>query len=289
MPVSYSYLNNVDFSEIYSCFLEAFADYHIDMSYMNQQAMYNRMCKNGVDYNVSVGAFDNGKMVGFTLIGIDDWRGQKAAFDAGTGIVPDFRGKGIARKMFEFSIPKCKELGIEKFLLEVLRVNEAGIKAYQKTGFNITRELDCFALQVDQFKSSGKPVAGIVIRQVERDILSQFAPHLDWQPSWENSFSSISRIPDEVNIYGAFTGDKCVGILAFYPALNWVMSLVIKRNYRLKGIAVQLVTHCVPNLPKTVKTIKALNIESTAVDMINLFKQLGFEETSGQYEMAMDL
>lgn len=40
-------------------------------------------------------------MVGFTLIGIDEWRGGLGAFDAATGIADGYRGQGLARAMFD--------------------------------------------------------------------------------------------------------------------------------------------------------------------------------------------
>lgn len=54
-----------------------------------------------------------------------------------TGIIPTQRGKGIAKGMFEFALPGLKEQGVNKFLPEVLRPNEAAIKAYRKTGFQV--------------------------------------------------------------------------------------------------------------------------------------------------------
>lgn len=289
MSVEYNHLSKDGFSDVYQCFLEAFADYHVDMSYMNQERMFNRMLKNGVDFGASVGAFDNGKMVGFTLIGVDDWGGHKAAFDAGTGIIPSHRGKGIAGGMFSYSLPDLKAKGIQKFVLEVLRVNKAGIKAYQKTGFNITRELDCFELHADQFKPPQKTPPGITIRQMDTSILKQFKGRGEWQLSWENSFSSIARIPDKVNLYCAFEGETPVGLTVYYPSLTWLMAIVVDPAYRRRGIGGQLVAHCMADLPEGTKSIKAHNIESTDTGTHILFQRLGFEEITGQYEMAMDI
>lgn len=289
MSVEYGYLSKEGFSDVYQCFLEAFADYHVDMSYMNQPRMFNRMLKNGVDFGASVGAYENGKMVGATLIGIGDWNGEKAAFDAGTGIIPSHRGKGVAGGMFRFSLPGIKNKGIRKFLLEVLRVNEAGIKAYQKTGFKITRELDCFELHPEHFKPLQKTPSGITIEPVNTDILEQFSGHLDWQPSWENSFSSIARIPDGVDIYGAFEKGQPIGLAVYYPSLMWLMAVVVDPAHRRRGIGGQLVAHCIAHLPKGTKSIKAHNIDSKETGTHQLFRQLGFKEIIGQYEMAMDI
>ncbi len=138
MPLEYAFLKTEQLARISETFTIAFADYYLDMSSMSERIFTNRAVKNSVRYDCSVGVFDESRLVGVTLAGIDDWLGQPAAFDAGTGIIPDYRGRGIARKMFDFAVPKLRDYGVKKFLLEVLQVNEPAIKAYKAAGFGIT-------------------------------------------------------------------------------------------------------------------------------------------------------
>jgi ribosomal protein S18 acetylase RimI-like enzyme len=289
MTCEFDFLKKEEFPRLYKCFVEAFADYYLDASYMTEQILFNRVIKNGVDFASSVGAFDNGKMVGFTIVGIDRWKNDMAAFDAGTGIIPEYRGQGVARQMFDFAIPKLKKQGVKKFLLEVLQVNKAAIKAYSKTGFRITREFDCFEMQVEDFIFPQKNPSGITIQPVEKDRLSFFSQHTDWHPSWENSFSSIRRIPDEVMLYGAFSGTQCIGLLVYYPGLDWLMSLVVVKAYRRCGVASQLMAHCIDNFPADKTIIKAVNIEHTDAATINLLTQLGFKLFGSQFEMEYNI
>ena len=85
MTLQFSFLGRSKFPLIHKTFLEAFSDYQLDMSYMSEEAMLRRVEKNAVDFDLSVGVFDGGRMVGFTLIGIDNWRNTLSAFDIGTG------------------------------------------------------------------------------------------------------------------------------------------------------------------------------------------------------------
>lgn len=295
MQVTYDFLTKEQFPLIYQCFVEAFADYHLDVSYMNEESMYNRTVKNGVDFQSSVGAFVDGKMVGITLTGIDTWENQKTAFDASTGIIKEYRGKGIAREMFEYSIPRLKQLGVKQFLLEVLQVNEAAIKAYKKSGFEVTRELDCFKMDLKDFK---RPVKTddiddtVSIRPVDKDMLPRFAAHLDWTPSWENSLATVARIPDTVFLYGAFiddnddNDDNCVGIAAYYPGLKWVTTVIVDKAFRRRGIGAQLITRLIDDLPPDTDTIKMVNVLHTDQGMIDFVQGLGFKEYVTQFEMA---
>ena len=84
MAIRYEFLREDKFPQAHAAMVEAFSDYHLDMSYMTSERSRLRNLKSGVRYDCSVGAFDGEKMVGLTFVGLDDWQGEKAAFDAGT-------------------------------------------------------------------------------------------------------------------------------------------------------------------------------------------------------------
>lgn len=269
--------------------MEAFADYYLDAGYMTEDVLFKRAIKNAVDFESSVGVFAGPKIVGFTLIGIDRWKGALSAFDAGTGIIPSYRGKGIAKQMFDFAIPKLRKQHVERFILEVLQVNQPAVKAYQKAGFRISREFDCFQLEKQRVHLQGGEQVPIKIHLVGREILHSFRGELDWEPSWENSFASIERIPDEVILYGAYNGRKCVGILAYYPLLNWIMCLLVRREYRRKGIAGGLLQHFIRSLPSDVSFVKLINVDHGDEAMRAFLEKAGFEFQISQYEMECSL
>jgi ribosomal protein S18 acetylase RimI-like enzyme len=283
------FLTEDDFPEVARTFNEAFSDYYLKMNQSSEVWLRNRMIKNGVALDHSVAAFADGRMVGFTLIGLDGWMGESAAFDAATGIIPDYRGKGLARKIFEASLPKLKEGGVRKFLLEVLQVNEPAIKVYRKTGFEITREFDCYDLKPDNVPSPRDHASDLRIESIGRERLVEFEPHLDWQPSWENSFESIRRIPDEVVAFGAFVDGKCVGEIIYYPLIRWLVSLVVKPEYRRRGLATALLEHLVQQLEPGWPHVKLTNVLSTDKATSRCLANYGFTIFTRQYEMALDL
>ena len=110
-------LASVDQSQTYRCFMEAFADYAMDASGTKEDAMLLRMFKNSVDFDASPGAYDGDRLIGFTLIGLDELDGDLTAFDAGTGIIPDFRRQGLARRMFDHALTELEARGVKRFLL----------------------------------------------------------------------------------------------------------------------------------------------------------------------------
>jgi ribosomal protein S18 acetylase RimI-like enzyme len=289
MAYIYRFLTRDAAGDLYKTFVEAFSDYALDMSQYREETFLNRALKNGVDFDSSVGAYAGDRMIGYTLVGIDRWDGAPAAYDIGTGIVKAHRGKGIARGMFEHALPKLRERGVRKFLLEVLQENERAIKAYERTGFRITREFDCFVLKLGEVAAVEQALKDADIRELDRDRIELFGEALDWQPSWENSFASIIRIPDEILIRGMFISDAPAGILVYYPALTWIMCLAVQRSHRRRGIGTALVRNLLESLSGAIRTVKLVNVPHSDSGMISFLERLGFELYVSQYEMALDL
>jgi len=289
MDTTLSFLTEEQFPAIYAAFMEAFSDYHIDTGYMTPEILYKRVRKNAVEWNLSVGVFAASKMVGFTLIGIDRHKGVMSAFDAGTGIIPEYRGKGLAKQMFDFALPRLRARGVEKFILEVLQVNQPAVKAYEKAGFRIKREFDCFELERKKLRAGGDVRIPVDIKPAGRETLESFWGELDWEPSWENSFASIHRIQDEVTVLAAHFQTECIGILVYYPLFNWIMCLLVRRKYRRNGIAARLLSSFIRKLPRGSSPIRLINVDHGDEGMRAFLARTGFESFVNQYEMERSL
>ena len=289
MSCELRFLSKADLPDVYATFVEAFSDYAVDMRYNTEPGFAHRAVKNSVEFGSSVGVYDGGRMVGFTLVGVDDWRGARCAFDAMTGIVKSHRGQGIAGKMFDATLPKLKAAGVKEFWLEVLQSNAPAIKAYQRTGFRTVREFDCFQLRLEALSANGQAAGAIEVQSVERADLSLYSNYLDWQPSWENSFAAIERIPDEVLLLGARYAGERAGLLVYYPTLNWIMCLAVDRPYRRKGVASALLRALKKRLGDGARLVKVIGVEHADDGMLRFLKQAGFEVYTSLYEMRMDL
>ena len=62
--VTYRLLSSADLSALYDCFLDAFSDYQVDMQ-MSREQFDQRIVRDGVQLELSGGAFDDDKMIGF--------------------------------------------------------------------------------------------------------------------------------------------------------------------------------------------------------------------------------
>ena len=289
MPCELRFLSKDDLPDVYATFVEAFSDYAVDMRYNTEPGFAQRAVKNSVEFGSSVGAYDGGRMVGFTLVGVDDWRGTRCAFDAMTGIVKSHRGQGIAGKMFDTMLPRLRTAGVKEFWLEVLQSNAPAIKAYHRTGFRTVREFDCFQLKLEAISSNGQAAGAIEVQAIERADLPLYVDYLDWQPSWENSFAAIGRIPDEVLLLGARYAGERAGVLVYYPTLSWIMCLAVDRPYRRKGIAGALLRALKKRIGASAPLIKMIGVEHADGGMLRFLKQAGFAVYTALYEMRMDL
>ena len=286
MDYEIKFLGETPFDAIHEAMTEAFADYLMDMSYMTKEVLWRRAMKNGVDFACSPGAFQDGRLVGLTLVGLGTWAGEPAAFDACTGIVKAHRGQGLAGRIFDAALPVLRGRGTTRFLLEVIQENEPAVKAYERTGFRITRPMVCYQRTDPRLPEASVPVE---IRPVGLEALDALLPELDWQPSWENTFDAVRAVPDEIRLYGAFDGAACVGLAVYYPTLRWIMSLVVKRSHRGRGIGKSLLAHALRNVEPGGRSVRVNNVDASDLATVSVLQQCGFRELVSQYEMEFRL
>lgn len=279
------FLSEYSIGDLYAAFVEAFSDYTLDMSHMNKEKFYNRAIKNGIEFESSVGVFDGAKLVGYTLVGVDHWKGRLSAYDIGTGLSKPYRGKGIAGEMFRFAVPKLRKRGVKSFFLEVLKENEPAIRSYRKTGFEITREFDCFELHLCEADFEKDVTVPIEIVEIGKERIPRFASFLDWEPSWENSLASLRRIPDDVMLFEAVHGGDTAGAIAYYPALSWIICVAVNPSFRRCGVGTKLVKHVALCAGKHGTSIRLVNVEHSDEGMIDFLGKIGFVLFTTQYEM----
>lgn len=76
---------------------------------------------------------------------------EGGAYITHVGIVPDFQGRGIAKKLLVKAIDRVGELGFNRVLLEVDVVNQKAKELYLKLGFvTVSRQQDVLHLQINR-------------------------------------------------------------------------------------------------------------------------------------------
>lgn len=97
------HLGHTDFNVIMECFLSSFEGYFVKMP--TDHDYYKKRWKAAkVNLELSYGMFDDNKLVGFIIYVIDEREGQLIAFNTGTGIIRDYRGKGIVKSIYDYAL-----------------------------------------------------------------------------------------------------------------------------------------------------------------------------------------
>jgi ribosomal protein S18 acetylase RimI-like enzyme len=135
-------LENVSDDLLYEAFRDAFKDYEIQL---NKREFLRLLHRRGFMPQLSFGAFDGDHLVAFTFNGTGPFTDRPTAYDTGTGTLEAYRGKGLAGRIFNHSIPHLKRAGISRYLLEVLQHNESAVSLYRKLGFRVSREFNYFS------------------------------------------------------------------------------------------------------------------------------------------------
>lgn len=305
--VSYRLLAAGDLPEIHRTFLAAFADYAIRKRVALGE-LERLMVRRGVWYELSVGAFDGGEMVAVMATGLGTWQGKKTAYDVFTGVTPPYRGQGIAGGLFEHCRPALARQGARQLLLEVIQDNEPAVKAYRRTGFEVTRELICFelppqgraALAASASRAASAPGAANASGAAEVEIHpftlpdeGAFRDAWSWEPSWQNSLDSLERSLDEVLYFGAFEADGSgggvmVGYAAVEPATGDLAQLAVVPSHRRRGIGTRLLAAAAAVVSGEA-TLRMINVDGEAHPDLAFYPARGAREFTRQYEMVMAL
>jgi ribosomal protein S18 acetylase RimI-like enzyme len=284
--MDYRFLSEADMPRMYTAFLESFADYFVQMS-MSETQFAEHLANNGVRHDCSVGAFDGEQMVGILLNGIDDWQDILTAYDAGTGVIPAYRGQGIAGHMLEFAMPLLREQGIKQCLLEVIRDNTPAIKVYRRLGFTETRSLECIRLAPEVELPRKRP-ADLEIEIHTAPYWDELKEFWDWHPAWQNSIESIERNFQNFMALIAVIDELTVGYVILNPNTGGLAQLAVDRYNRRQGVATSLLRAC-RSVVGPEQPLSMINIDGNAAETLAFFDHCGFERTVGQYEMVLPL
>ena len=277
----YRLLTTADFHSLYECFLEAFSDYQISMQ-VSEEQFEQRVKRDGVDLELSAGALDGERMIGFYMNGRGMWDGKQTAYDAGTGVVPAHRRRGVAEELFGFMAPRLKELGITQYLLEVLTSNERAVALYRKLGFEEVRELA--VLRSNEVMKPVADVEGVSTRRMDEPDWDVFCAYWDGEPSWQNSVGAVERVGNECEIVGAFVDEKCVGYGIVFKPYSMLMQLAVAQKFRRRGIGRRILATLSAD-----GILKTNNVDEELKGTLEFFKACGFEIVLRQFEMVKEL
>lgn len=283
--ITFNSLKDIDIDELFIAFGNAFSDYDFQL---DKADLSHMLLRRGYDPNYSFGAFDNGKLVAFTLNGIGQFMGKSTAYDTGTGTTLDYRGRGLAAKIFNFAVPILKDAGFEQYLLEVLRHNVKAFKIYKSLGFTVSRSLNYYAINKNDIKWKNDALnRSVIIESAPISDLRSFDIFHDMHPSWQNSPVALEKVHEKIKVITAIQQGKTVGYAAFEPHSGDIALIGVDKDHRHQGIGLRIIQDVVESIDND--DIKMINVDIECRSMIAFLEYLGIPATGGQYEMTIDL
>jgi ribosomal protein S18 acetylase RimI-like enzyme len=268
-------LESVDIHEVIDCFLKAFEGYYV--AFPTDHDFYlDRWESAGVKLDFSYGAFEDGELIAFLIHAIDYRAGQVIAFNTGTGVLPEFRGRRIVAAMYEFAIPDLKMKGITYTLLEVIQQNEKAVSVYKNVGFEIRREFQCFKRQS---KSPGQST--IEVNEADMTDWDWSVSSVEAAYSWDNQEETLVFTDCQGFIVSA--NNAMVAYFVFIPETNQVAQFgVIESTHESWDALFE-------GMSLVSDEIKINNVDMSISERILQLNLHHFQETVKQFEMGIEL
>lgn len=284
MPYDFRGLEKTDIKEMHQAFLLAFADYQLPFRLSYEQFIQKFILKLNIDYPLSVGIFDDKKLVAFIFTSVGEYRGLKTAYNGGTGVIPGHRSKGLTIQMYEYLWPKFKQENITQAVLEVLTENEQAIKSYRSCGFSIYTTYHCFSITSDSLRKGSSVPEGFLIEKATQADWALYRRFHDTETYFLDSIPMLKHHLSDEYLAEAKIGDRVVGYVIFQPQVSRISRLAVDKDFRGRGIGKELISYSLQLSNSHPVTI--LNIDYKETELISLLRHLGFRQTVDQYEMV---
>jgi len=279
-------LETVPLERLHECFVKAFSDYSVkmDLPLWRLRAMALRR---GLRPELSVGAFAGGELVGFVLSAVREWQGVRTGYDTGTGVVPEWRKRGVTTAAFTEAMRLLRENGVRQYLLEVIQDNAPAVDLYAKQGFERTRSFTCFATTRDGIRPAhmgGIEIESAALQSLDWIHLRSFWDH---EPSWQNSIDSVTAVPETMEAVVARADGRAVGYGIVERATGDVPQLAVDPGHRRRGVGAGILAALVARTDS--QRISVINVDDRDEAGLGFLGRAGLEVMATQYEMVKRL
>ena len=263
-------LQDISLPQLADCFNLAFSDYEQPIHFTPDSFKYY-LTASSVNLSLSFGAFLGEEPIGFILNSDGMYHSERVVFDAGTGIVPEHRGKKVFTSLFDYTAQQLKLQGISKYYLEVLQNNHRAISIYSKNGFSVCRDYAVLAATGPQ------PCENPCICVTPYPDFEPFATRFSVEPSFEHTSWAIRQNPHLYEVLSLNQRAYCI-----YAKRN---GEIIQMHYNELDALQDVMSALISRYPSAM----AKNVDFCCPDVIRILTEIGFVEITKQYEMAKAL
>lgn len=270
-------LENISLETLAETFNKAFEGYFVPIQ-LDSKSLAGKIKSENILLEHSVGVTINKQLAGFILIGIDNQ--LRIAYNAGTGIIPEFRGQKLTEKMYSVLLPQLDKIGIQSNLLEVICENQKALKIYEALGYTISRKLICYKGKISE---AGK--TDYKIEEINLPNESELKSFWNHNPAYQNSFFCIKNNTEVHSAFGAFNNEQLIGYIIFDKNTLRIKQFGVDNNFRNKGIGHQLFYEVQQQNPEA--TIVIVNVDENDSATNKFLQKIGMDKFIGQYEMVL--
>lgn len=269
--------------EIHTAFVDAFSRYEVPMD-LPPERLAEMMRTRSYDPALSVGAFDDDRLVAFALTGYREAGAERIGYDIATGVVQAAQNEGLGGVVVEELLARGRAAGLTRFLLEVLVNNEAAQKVYAKRGFAVTRRLICYEIPRTLLR---RPAENPFDVDDPPDLPEDLDERLfcSYLPTWQNALPSFAAARDQYAVKTLSESDRLAGYGIVHRTRGSILQIGLRDELR-SAEHLALVTALLADATSA-EGLVMTNIEAES-GLDRLAVASGWNRTVEQFEMAFD-
>ncbi|HEX5324443.1 MAG TPA: GNAT family N-acetyltransferase [Capsulimonadaceae bacterium] len=238
----------------------------------------------------------DGRLVGLAMLGIRADRGWCGGF----GILPRYRGRGLARFLAQGLIEKARNLGLKSLQLECFVENTPAVRVYLNAGLRIIRNVATLTADLEmlsrKLQQGSSPFLDVNEAAAAEGLYTALQLGADSAilPTWQREPACIYTMSDlGCLIAGSRSNPRGVLVYRSTPASNHVN--IVLFSYNNEHVARSLLKRAAWDASPMHREGKE---KVTQVSLLNepedspfnkLGNELGFTQTYRQHEMMIDL
>lgn len=237
-PYQFTSLDAVPVQNILDVFNASFADYYVPIDLTLDQFKL-KIDLEDIQLKYSVGCFIHDQLVGFILHGKRKQGGKTILYNAGTGLLPEYRNKKLVRLMYSYFLTHLANTGIHKIELEVITENIKAIRAYEQVGFSKKEVLLYYKIPL---MNKGQLIQHQII-EWPADLSINKRDFWFKKPQWQNNILEKYRAYSFYKCIAAQSNNKITGYIIINTVNNRLIQIATHKNYRRQGIATGLLEY----------------------------------------------
>lgn len=251
---------------------------------MSDDGLGTRLSLSSYTPRFSVGAFYEKAMIGFWLSGLRSIDGEHHAYNAGTGVIHDWRKKGIAERMSLYVDSLLDTMGIRSSSLITNSDNLPAVELYKKVGFQTARQMSQFMAETNRFQKSGTITSSMISAA---EAFSFEGTLLDHKPSWQNSSFAVDDVRHDIVAAMAQEGGEILAYGILLPRISRILQLGIKNmNSERKTSAVSNILNLLDEVTDRSLRFNITDIPDAESRLPEILSRLGFDKIHSSREMV---